>query len=345
MKRILLVKITSMGDIIQTLPALTDAAYAFPGIRFDWVVEESFKEIPQLHPNVDKIITLPYRRWKKNLRESVLSGEITQFLKQLRSQRYDMIIDAQSNLKSALVTRLAKGLKYGLDRESVREYGAHFAYQKKIAINRDQNHAERMRQLMATFLGYEQPKALINYGINQDHLPSIDFELPKKFIFVVPICSTVTRLWPEPFWKEVLNDLVNEGYEIVMPWWSAEEKERLLRLKMNNPLIHLIPPLNLAQKATILTKALAAISLDTGLAHMAAALDVPNISLYGPTSAKLTGTFGNKQVHLSATGPSCSPCLRTKCSYQGQSTYKPACLETITPKHVLHSFYDLIRGL
>lgn len=341
MKRILIVKITSMGDIIQTLPALTDAAYAVPGIRFDWVVEESFKEIPLLHPSVDKIITLPYRKWKKNIKQSIMSGEISQFLSQLRSQHYDMVIDTQSNLKSAFVSLLTKGVRCGVDRESVREYGAHFAYQKKITVSRDQNHAERMRQIMATFLGYERPNTLINYGINQATLPRLDFTLPEKFIFIVPIASTLNKLWPEPFWQEVINDIVSSGYDVVLPWWSPEEKERVLRLKNKSEHVHLIPPLNLTQKASVLAKATASISLDTGLAHMAAALNVPNVSLYGPSSAKLTGTYGNKQLHVSANGPSCAPCLRTKCDYKGQSQFKPACLETITPQKVLDAFYQL----
>jgi heptosyltransferase I len=343
MKKILLIKITSMGDLIQMLPALTDAANALPGIQFDWLAEESFKEIPRLHPTVDKIITLPYRLWKKGLRQGGIQwNEIKQFLTQLRNQQYDMVIDAQSNIKSALVTLLAKGMKYGLDGKSVREYGANFAYHKKININRRQNHAERMRQLMATFLQYTKPQTPADYGINQQQLPTLDFHLPEKFIFMTAISSSRERLWPEPFWQAVISDVLLSGYEVILPWWSKEEQERVLRLKQNDPRVHLIPPLNLTQKASVLAKAVAAISLDTGLAHMAAALNIPNVSLYGPTSAKLTGTVGKKQIHLSASGPSCAPCVRTKCNYQGDSQYKPACLETITPKQVLDSFYNLL---
>lgn len=342
MKRILIVKITSMGDLIQLLPAITDAANAIPGIRFDWVVEESFKAVPRLHPAIDKLIYLPYRRWKKNIVQSVKSGEVSRFLNDLRSQQYDMVIDAQSNLKSAFVTMLTKGTRYGLDSKSVREYGAHLAYQKKISVNRDQNHAKRMRELMATFLEYPEPKTAADYGIDKDRLPAVNFELPEKFIFVTAISSSKDRLWPEPFWQEVLDDVVRAGYDVVLPWWSPEEKERILRLKNNNERIHMIPPLDLTQKAAILAKAVAAISIDTGLAHMAAALNIPNVTLYGPTSAKLTGAYGDEQVHLSASGPSCSPCLRTKCRYQGESQFKPACLETITPRQVLNSFYAML---
>lgn len=331
-----------MGDLIQMLPALTDAANALPGIRFDWLAEDLFKEIPRLHPAVDKIITLPYRRWKKNLRQVVGSGEITQFWRQLRNQRYDMVIDAQSNLKSAFVSLLAKGVRYGLDGKSVREYGAHFAYHKKIYINRIQNHAERLRQMMANFLGYERPTTLLDYGIKQNELPALNFELPEKFIFLIPNASMSNKLWPEPFWQEVIKDLLGSGYEIVLPWWGKDEEERALRLKNNHQAIHLLPPLNLTEKASVLSRAVAAISVDTGLAHMAAALNRPNVCLYGPSNPKSCGTLGRKQVHLSASEPSCAPCQRTKCIYTGFATHKPACLGTIRPQAVLNSFYALL---
>ncbi len=330
-----------MGDLIQLLPAITDAANAIPGIRFDWVVEESFKDIALLHPSVDKIITLPYRRWKKNIKQAIKSGEIRQFWQQLREKKYDMVIDAQSNLKSALVSLLTKGTRYGLDRTSVREYGAHFVYHKKITINRNQNHAERMRQLMATFLEYECPRSLADYGIPKEHLPALSFQLPEKFIFLTAISSCSNRLWPEPYWKAVIDDLLPLGYEFVLPWWSSDEKDRALRLKNNHHGVHLLPSLSLLEKVSVLSKAFAAISLDTGLSHLAAALDVPNISLYGATNAKLTGAYGANQIHLSATGLACSPCLKKTCSYQGASQFKPACLETITPDQVLRSFHEL----
>lgn len=343
MKKILLVKMTSMGDLIQTFPALTDATNAIPGLRFDWLADEAFEEIPRLHRSVDRVISAPFRRWKKNLRQSWSSMEFQGFFKELRNERYDMVIDAQSNLKSAFVSLLTRGKRYGLDKTSVREYGAHFLYHKKITIDRNQNHALRMRQLMADFLGYSLPPT-IDYGTNLAILPVLDFPLPKKFIFVTAISSSSARLWPEPYWQEVFSEVVKAGFDIVLPWWSQEEKERMLRLKNNLSTIHMLPPLNLAQKAAVLSKAHAAISLDTGLAHMAASLSVPNVSLYGPTDARLTGTYGPSQIHLSAQGPGCRPCLKNTCAYQGASDYQPACLSSIRPQEVLSALEGLLPG-
>src|SRR5437868_441610 len=100
MKNVLLIKLSSMGDVIHALPALTDAARNVPGIQFDWVVDEGFAEIPTWHPAVRNVIKSAHRRWRRDLLHSLKRGELLAFWKALRAHKYDIIIDAQSNLKS-----------------------------------------------------------------------------------------------------------------------------------------------------------------------------------------------------------------------------------------------------
>ena len=107
--RVLLIKTSSLGDVIHTLPALTDAAAAIPGIQFDWVVEEGFAEIPAWHPAVAEVIPVAIRRWRKNLLATWKGGEWAGFKRRLREGRYDLVIDAQGLLKSAWLTRLLRG--------------------------------------------------------------------------------------------------------------------------------------------------------------------------------------------------------------------------------------------
>src|SRR5579871_2592529 len=95
----LFIKLTSMGDLIHALPALTDARQAIPGISFDWVIEKSFSEVALWHPAINKIIPTSHRKWRKNFRQSLKNQEIQQFLKSLRQQSYDIVIDGQSSLK------------------------------------------------------------------------------------------------------------------------------------------------------------------------------------------------------------------------------------------------------
>src|SRR5690606_25930092 len=136
--RVLLIKTSSLGDVIHALPALTDAARAIPGIKFDWVVEEGFAEIPSWHPAVDKVIPVAIRRWRKSLWKTITSGEWKRFKQSVRANKYDLVIDAQGLLKSAWLTRYVKAPVAGLDKTSAREPMAARFYDRKLAVARGQ---------------------------------------------------------------------------------------------------------------------------------------------------------------------------------------------------------------
>ena len=129
MMRVLIVRLSSMGDLVQTMPALTDAARARPDIRFDWVVDESFAQVATWHPSVETVIPSAFRRWRREPLRAYRSGEARAFLKKLRAQKYDLVVDVQCELKSALAARLARGVRHGYDRASVHEWGAQAFYQ------------------------------------------------------------------------------------------------------------------------------------------------------------------------------------------------------------------------
>ncbi|GAF69677.1 unnamed protein product, partial [marine sediment metagenome] len=151
--KILVVKTSSLGDVIHALPALTDAAHAIPNISFDWVVEKSFSEIPSWHLQVNKVIPVSWRKWRKNMRESWKSGEIQHFYHDLRDSHYDKIIDAQGLMKSAIMACMAKGIKCGLDYKSAREPLASLFYQHRHKVDYQQHAVTRSRQLFAKALG------------------------------------------------------------------------------------------------------------------------------------------------------------------------------------------------
>ena len=173
MKKILIVKMSSMGDVIHTLPAVTDACAIYPDIEFDWVVEPGFEQIPSWHPAVKQVIPAPLRRFRKTPWQSFKQGEWSSFVKQLRKNRYDLVIDAQGLLKSAIVSLIAKGKRVGLSYESAREKGASFFYQQKVTVPWQQHAVERVRQLFAGALGYPVPKTAPQYGIDTRCLPSL----------------------------------------------------------------------------------------------------------------------------------------------------------------------------
>ena len=126
MQKILIIRMSSMGDVIHNLPAVTDLARVFPDAQIDWVVEEGFQDIPRLHPAVNRVIPIALRRWRKTPLASLRSHALTAFGIALRNEHYDLIIDSQGLIKSALVARLAHGPIAGFDRRSIREPAASF---------------------------------------------------------------------------------------------------------------------------------------------------------------------------------------------------------------------------
>ena len=312
--RVLLIKTSSMGDVIHTLPALTDAARAVPGIRFDWVVEEGFAEIPKWHPAVDTVIPVAIRRWRKNLWQAYKSGEFKQLRQRLRANRYDLVIDAQGLLKSAWLTRLVKAPVAGLDKGSARESLASRFYHRRLAVARGQHAVERVRQLFALALGYDLPEGTGDYGLNR--LQWRDLIPGPAFVVFLHGTTWDTKHWPEIYWRELAERLGHAHIQVRLPWGNEAEQARAQRIAAGLKNCVVLPRLNLAGMAQTLAEARACVAVDTGLGHLAAALDVPTISLFGPTNVGLTGAYGRSQVHLASDYPSCAPCMQKKCTYQ-----------------------------
>lgn len=298
--RVLLIKTSSLGDVIHTLPALTDAQRALPGIRFDWVVEEGFAEIPAWHPAVAQVIPVAIRRWRKHPLQTWRSGEFRRFKARLRETHYDLVIDAQGLLKSAWLTRYVKAPVAGLDRDSAREPLATRFYDRAYAVPREQHALERVRQLFAQALGYPLPVGTGDYGLECSRLASGSEE---PYLLFLHGTTWPSKHWPEANWRELAERMCAFGWAIRLPWGNAEEKARAERIASGLPQVAVLPKLNLAGVAGVIAGARACVAVDTGLGHLAAALDVPCISLYGPTRPGRVGAYGRSQVHLCAGGP------------------------------------------
>ena len=284
--RVLIIKTSSLGDVIHTLPALTDAAHAIPGIRFDWVVEEGFAEIPSWHPAGDQVIPVAIRRWRKNLWQTIKSGEWKAFKQRVRERKYDLVIDAQGLVKSAWLTRYVKAPGAGLDRYSAREGWASRFYDRRLSVATGQHAVERVRQLFAMALAYDLPEGIGNYGLDLERL-----QLPPAAPYVVFLHGTTwaTKHWPEAYWRELAERMGRRKLEVRLPWGNPAEKARAERIAQGLNNCQVLPKLNLAGVARVLAAAKACVAVDTGLGPLAAALDVPTISLFGPPNPGLTG--------------------------------------------------------
>jgi heptosyltransferase-1 len=293
--RVLIVKTSSMGDVLHTLPALTDAQRAIPSIQFDWVVEEGFAQIPSWHSAVDRVIPVAIRRWRKAWFSAPIKAERKAFRDAVRLQQYDAIIDAQGLVKSAaLVTRLGRGIKHGMDWSTAREPLASLFYNCKHHIARQQHAVERTRELFAKSLGYTKPQSQGDYAIAQHFLNDLNADAGQYAVFL-HATTRDDKHWPEANWRELIGQLHNAGIRIKLPWGAPHEEARAKRLADGFNYVDVLPRMSLEEIASVLAGAKFVVSVDTGLSHLTAALDRPNITLYGPTDPGLIGGYGKNQ--------------------------------------------------
>lgn len=338
---VLIVKLTSMGDLVHALPAISDAVKAIPDIHFDWVVDEAFADIARLHPAVENIITTAHRRWSREKWKTFKSNEVVNLIKKIREKKYDIVIDAQNNLKSAIVTSITRGLKCGMDKNSAREKFSDLVCDKTFYISLDQHAIARQRQLFAQSLGYEVPTSEPDFGIDKSKLPSLPITLPKPYVVFVHSTTWQSKHWPESYWMELIKMAADAGYHIVLPWGNAAEQARAERLAKASDQTIVLPRLSIREQASMLNGAVGTVCVDTGLGHLAAALDVPGVHLYGPTDPKLIGATGKHQVHLIAEYE-CAPCYWQECQFGSESS---CFLKNMKPDRVWEAFQTSINPM
>lgn len=332
--KVLIIKMSSMGDIIHIFPALTDAGNAIKNIRFDWIVEESFQELPTWHPLVDNVFPVAMRRWRKQPLKTLLHNEIPKMLKKIRKERYDYIIDAQGLLKSSIISSFCRGVRCSYDRCCARESWANFIYQKKYNISTDQHAVQRGRELFAKSLNYSIVNSTADYGLNRDHFSvSSNKHTLKKYMLFLPNTTWNTKHWPDEYWEKLIGYAVAAEWDVELPWGNANEKARVEKLAAISGQVRVLPRMSLTDVANRIAGAQAVVALDTGLAHVAAALSTPTLSLYGPTDPKITGTLGGNQKHMAAVFD-CAPCFQRRCSYPDKGKVNPPCFSTLPPEQV-----------
>ncbi len=289
--RILLVKTSSLGDVIHNLPVAADIARALPGAEIDWCVEESFADIPRLSPVIQGIIPVAVRRWRKSLLAGSTWHEIGELRRRLQGQAYDAVLDTQGLLKSALIARQAAGRHLGYAADSAREPLAARFYDARYSVDRSLHAVVRNRQLAAAALGYPLATPLDYGGITP---PTVEAGwLPAgRTAVLLTATSRDDKLWPENYWIALGQELVKRGLTPVLPAGNAVERARAARLAAAVPGAVAAPPLSIRDLAGVIGRATIAIGVDTGLAHLATALRIPTIALYTATDPALTGVLG-----------------------------------------------------
>lgn len=296
-KRLLIVKTSSMGDVIHMLPAITDMKRASPELEIDWVVEESFAHIPAWHPSVNKVIPVAVRRWRKNLFSASTWQQIRSFRKQIRQTPYDLVIDSQGLFKSAVLSSWAQKHVAGMDKQSAREGIASWFYQDKFSVPRGQHAVPRNRQLAAQVLGYNLQDMPLDYGLGSSELiaaANLELNLPERFVIFLHAASTPDKEWPVKQWISLGEEMNRRGLNVLLPWGDEREKGNAQSIADGLNQAVVLPKLGLNDLATIITKAEVLVGEDSGLSHMAAALDRPIVALYLVTDPVLTGVMGSE---------------------------------------------------
>jgi heptosyltransferase I len=294
MRNILLIKTSSLGDVVHNLPVATDLAVHFPGVKIDWVVEENFADIPALHPAVNHVIPVALRRWRKNFLQKNTWLEIDAFKKILRQKTYDAVLDTQGLIKSALLTRWAQGKKYGYDFSSAREPLASLVYDQKYFVDKQMHAVARNRALSSQVFDYID-NLLINYGVASPPLQA-DWLATGKYVVLLHATSRADKEWRETQWIELGKKLNECRIFCVLPWGSEAEKNRAERIAA--AITHAIVPPKLTIKAAagLIAGAEIVVGVDTGLTHLAAALNKPVVAIFCATSPGLTGVYGNSRA-------------------------------------------------
>ncbi|WP_034410527.1 lipopolysaccharide heptosyltransferase I [Derxia gummosa] len=289
--RVLLVKISSMGDVIHNLPVVNDILRAHPAARIDWIVEEAYAGLLGLHPGLGQVIPIALRRWRKAPLSATTRAEASALWRRLRASEYDLVIDSQGNVKSALVARAVRGEHVGYARESAREPMAALFYDRRFANGPyfSQPATRRYRALAGWALGYT-PEGAPGYGLAPRPLRP-DW-LPGDAPFVIALTATARdeKLWPEARWHELLARQVAADRCVGLAWGNAAERERATRIAAGIDGAVVAPrALGLVEWAGVLAGASCVVGVDTGLSFLAAAVGAPVVAIYVATSPTHVG--------------------------------------------------------
>ncbi|WP_244848298.1 lipopolysaccharide heptosyltransferase I [Caballeronia sp. SL2Y3] len=284
MKRILVVKVTSLGDVIQAQAVVGDLHRAFPGVIVDWAVDEAFADIPRWNPGVERVLCAPLRRFKKmrNLRD--LSA-IWSSISDLRREKYDLVVDLHGVYKSAIISFLTRSKRrFGYSRANLGEAGAAFAYTHRFAPRRDDNAWEGMRRTLSETFGYSiEPFPPAVLAIPKPKVaPQAASDMPFALLFHAT--SKAEKKWPAANWIAVGKALVERGLTPLLPWGTDAERIEAEAIAREVPNSRVLPRLTIEEIAQHVDLAALVVGTDTGLVHLASALRKPTVMIFSATS-------------------------------------------------------------
>jgi heptosyltransferase-1 len=286
MSAVLVVRPSSLGDIVYALAIASDIRRHKPGLAIDWVAERGFVPLLEMCPDIRRVVPFALRRWRQAPLSRMTWREIAAFRRELKTDRYAAILDLQEQIKGALIARAARGQRHGFDRRSVREPIATLAHDVHHRVSRNLHFVDRCRNLAASALGYAPD------GPPRWHIvpPAAAPAIPERpFAVLLHATSRPEKLWPEERWRALVAHFTGSGYATVLPWGTVDEEDRSRRLAGGHDQAIVPPWLSLPEAATTLSRADVVIGIDTGFTHLAAALGTPTVALFLATDPTVHG--------------------------------------------------------
>jgi heptosyltransferase I len=283
--KILLIRVSSLGDVLHNMPIVADIKAHFPNAQIDWVVEEAYVSLVRLQPQVNKIIPYALRRWRKSLSSKTTRTEIKNFYRTLREESYDIVLETQGLFKTGIIMGLTSiiknGKKVGLangTEGSGYEGISRIFHTRSIAVDIHTHAVLRGRLVAAAALGYDitTPASfgLQELDLHPDWLP----ETP--YIVFFHATAGDSKKWAREKWIETARNLKVKHWPILLPWGNAAEKHEaeMMAEKMSNARV--LPKLSMQEAIVLAQRAALVIGVDTGLTHIAAAYETPTIEIY-----------------------------------------------------------------
>jgi heptosyltransferase-1 len=292
MAEILFIKTSSLGDVVHHMPAISDARRRLPDARLTWVVEEPYAPLARLHPGVDDVIPVASRRWRSQLHLPQTWSEISRFRRTLRERQFDAIVDTQGLLRTALITKAARGVRHGYDTASIREPLASLFYDVRHQVEWRCHAIPRNRMLTGRALGYE-PAPQIDFGLDR---AAVAAAARDPYAVLIHGTARADKEWPQSNWLTVARALTDRGLEVVLPWGAEAERRRsdeiVAALGRGN-----VPDRRpLDEVAALIAGASVIVGVDTGLLHVAAAFAVPLVAIFVGSEPGLTGPLGSGPI-------------------------------------------------
>jgi lipopolysaccharide heptosyltransferase I len=321
---ILIVKLSALGDVVQTIPAFEALRNHYSSAHISWLVEEEAADLLQYYPGLDEIMVCRRRSWLKELRNPLLwpkvSLDIVRFCGSLRQRYYDVIIDLQGLLKSAIWVGLARGRrKIGFD--GTREGSWRFLNERLPPYDPDRHSLDRYLDV-ARYLGAEVENVLVRdpWTPAEEHhfrnrLNQVTRNGESPLVVCHPVSRWQTKLWPEAKFARLAAEMVERLQATVVFTGSAEDRDEIAAVMHEAGGVRLYNwagTTNLRELAYLCKRATVVISTDSGPMHLAAVLGTPVVALFGPTAPWRTGPYGNTHRVLRMERD-CSPCFQRSC--------------------------------